>query len=339
MWLLGGILLGLGILSKYTMGLAVPAALLSFLFVRNWRRWAAGFAVQLVVAFVVALPILIHNIRLDFAPLLFQWRHTVIGEPPTIRHLPEYIGAQCVLVGFLPFALVPWAVARFRSFLPNPRLRVSACLFLVPFAFFLFKAARGRLQPNWPLVMYVGWAPLAYVWLGEARSAARRWFAATSFAVPVMATVAVLLHLVRPIAFLSPTQDRLGVNREKLALAERVGEAMRQRGESAPIFAPTYQWTALLRFEHVDARQVPGLTRTSQFTCGDVPGPDRYREVLVFADTPLPPPFAAGFGPPQLVEQYPFVVRGRLLTTYQIWRYAKPSDTIVDSAAHLPAGG
>ena len=188
-WILGGTLLGSGILSKYTMGLAVPAALLSFLFARNWRSWATGFAVHLAVAFVVASPILIYNVRQDFAPLKFQWQHTVVGEPPTIRHLPEYLGAQFLLVGFLPFVLAPWAVARFRSFLSDPRLRVCACLFLVPFAFFLFKAARGRLQPNWPLVMYIGWAPLAYVWLGEARTRARRWLAAASFAVPVAATV------------------------------------------------------------------------------------------------------------------------------------------------------
>jgi 4-amino-4-deoxy-L-arabinose transferase-like glycosyltransferase len=338
LWLLGGVLLGLGILSKYTMGLAVPAALLSLFLARNWRSWLGGFAVHLLIAFVVASPILIYNIQQDFVPLLFQWRHAVVGEPPTIRHLPEYIGAQCVLVGFLPFALAPWAVARFRSFLADPRLRVCACMYLVPFAFFLIKAARGRLQPNWPLVMYVGWAPLAYVWLGEARTAARRWLAATSFAAPIAATAAVVVHLIWPIGLLSPDHDRLGGNREKLFLAERVGEALRERGEAAPVFTPTYQWTALLRFQHLDARQIPGLTRKSHFTPEQAPGPDRYREVLVFAETPLPPPLTAGFGPPQLVEQFPFVVRGQRLTTYQVWRYVKSTEPVAGTVPHLPAG-
>ena len=32
------------------------------------------------VAFVVTLPILVHNVRHDFAPLLYQWKHSMAAR-------------------------------------------------------------------------------------------------------------------------------------------------------------------------------------------------------------------------------------------------------------------
>ena len=148
-----------------------------------------------------------------------------------------------------------------------------------------------------------------------------------------------MLHLAWPNGLLSPDHDRLGGNRERFVLAERVGQSVREHGESAPVFTPTYQWTALLRFDHVDARQVPGLTRASHFTSADAVGPEHFPEVLVFAEGPLPPPLLCDFGPPQLVDQFPLVVRGRLLTTFQLMRYVKPSGPVADATPRPAAGG
>ena len=53
-WMLGGVLLGLGILSKYTMGVAGIFAALSLLTIRPWRKWFPGFVLHGVVAFVVS---------------------------------------------------------------------------------------------------------------------------------------------------------------------------------------------------------------------------------------------------------------------------------------------
>src|SRR5262249_47875821 len=77
LWVAGGVLLGLGILGKYTRGLVLPAALASFLAVRPWRRWLGGFALHGLVAFVTAAPILLYNLQTEFVPLTYQWRHAM----------------------------------------------------------------------------------------------------------------------------------------------------------------------------------------------------------------------------------------------------------------------
>ena len=323
LWALGGVVLGLGILSKYTMGLAIPAAFLSFVLAKNGRSWLFGFAGHLAVAFVVALPILVFNVQQNFAPLLYQWRHTMVAPAPTIRFLPEYIGAQFLLVGYLPFTLLPWVVARFRTFAADPRLRVCACLYLLPFAFFFYKAARGRLEANWPLVAYIGFWPLVCAWLEEVRESLWwRRLTYASFAAPLIATVVIAVHMARPIGALPPDKDRLTAQKVRFEVSHQMGEAVRRYGGSTPVFAPTYQWTSLLRFQHVEARQVPGLTRASHFT-RDPTRMEQFPEVLVLHEGPLPPRFTTEFGPPELLDQFPIVVRGRFITLYQLLRYTK----------------
>ena len=102
LWLVGGTILGCGVLGKYTMALAVPSGFASFCLVRQlWRRWLPGYILHGVVAFVVASPILIHNIQHDFVPLLFQWRHTMADSRPGLRPFGDFIGviSACVPSG------------------------------------------------------------------------------------------------------------------------------------------------------------------------------------------------------------------------------------------------
>src|SRR5262249_39432115 len=132
-WSIGGVLLGLGILSKYTMGLAGITAAMSLLTIRPWRKWIAGLTLHGGFAFVVCLPILLYNIQCDFAPLLFQWGRTMEIEAPTIRYLPEYLGGQLLVTGSLPLVLTPWLIWRWRSLNADPRLRACLWMFLAPY--------------------------------------------------------------------------------------------------------------------------------------------------------------------------------------------------------------
>jgi len=92
---------------------------------------------------------------------------------------------------------------------------------------------------------------------------------------------------------------------------------------------PSYQWTAILQFHHIDARQIDGMTRPSHFTQFPERPADRDR-VLVFADGFLPPEYAPGFGPPRIVRMFPVVVRGRVVDVYWLLEYSRENG---------PAGG
>ena len=148
-WLLGGVILGCGVLGKYTMGLAALAGSASFLFAGPPRRWLPGYLVHALVAVATASPILIHNIPHDFAPIRYQWAHSMSSPQPGIAPFAEFVGVQILLFGGVPFAILFWGFRNWRELVGRPapaRLRVP-----VPPAVLVLslqgdaRAARGEL--------------------------------------------------------------------------------------------------------------------------------------------------------------------------------------------------
>lgn len=337
LWVLGGMILGCGILGKYTTGLAVIAGFLSFAVAGGWRRWAVGYGAHLAVAFLVTLPILVHNVRHDFAPLLYQWRHSMSSPEPGLKPFGEFVGIQILLFGLLPFGVFAWTLRHFRGLVADPRLRVCACLFAFPFGFFLLKATRGPLEGNWALPCYIAVWPLAAHWYeGVKGSAHWRRLTTAAFVAPAAATVLLAVHLAYPLPFVPPVRDRITRQAGKVEVARQLAADLPRAGGGAPVFVPTYQWTALLRFHHVDARQIDGMTRPSHFTQAPERPTDRDR-VLVFAEAFLPPEFAGGFPfPPRIVARYPLVVRGQEVAAFWLMEYARtegPGGPAAGSAA------
>jgi hypothetical protein len=334
-WLLGGLILGCGILGKYTTGLAMVAGFLSFALAGNWRRWAVGYVVHLAVAVVVTLPILVHNIRYDFAPLLYQWKHSMSSREPGVVPFLSFVGIQLLLFGTLPFAVFVWAIARRQELLADPRLRVCACLFGFPFAFFLYKATRGPLEGNWALACYIAVWPLAAVMVERFRaSAVWRRLTPAAFALPAVCVVFVAVHLVWPVPVISPQADRITRQFGKVEVARQVAATLKQSGTAEPVYAPSYQWTALLRFYGIDARQIDGVTRPSHFTQVPERPTDRDR-ALIFTDIPLPEESVHGFDPPKPVAAFPLVVRGKPVGGFLLLEYSRAAGHAA-ATAHLP---
>lgn len=314
-WVVGGLLLGGGILGKYTMGLALAAGFVGFLLAANWRRWAAGFALHLTVAGVVTLPILAHNVRHDFAPLLYQWGHTMGSPRPGVAPIAAFVGTQVALVGTLPLWVFGWSLRHRRPLLADPRLRACGCLYVLPFAFFLLKATRGPLEANWALACYVGAWPLAAAWYETARTSRRwRWLTRAAFAPPLFAVAVMGAHLVRPFDALPPASDRLTRQGAKLDAAREVARTAAALAPGVRLYTPDYQWTALLKFAGADADQIEidGIGRPSHFT-RDVARPARLADrprTLVLVGGIIAPQHTPGFDPPRVLAEIPLVVRG-----------------------------
>jgi 4-amino-4-deoxy-L-arabinose transferase-like glycosyltransferase len=323
LWALGGVVLGCGILGKYTTGLAVMGGFLTFAVAVPWRRWLVGYAGHLAVAFVVTLPILLHNIRHDFAPLLYQWKHSMSSPEPGVVPFLGFVGVQLLLFGTIPFIVFGWAVLNRRELLADPRLRACAGLFVFPFAFFLYKATRGPLEGNWALACYIAVWPLAAVWYGRLPDGGFwKRAAPLGFAAPAVAVLFLAAHLVHPLPVLSPQADRVTRQVSKMAVARELAETLRARGGNEPVFVASYQWTALLRFHGVDAHQIDGVTRPSHFTqtpeC--LAGRDH---ALVFADEMIPEEHVRGFDPPRRLVVFPLTVRGELVGGYWLLEYCR----------------
>jgi 4-amino-4-deoxy-L-arabinose transferase-like glycosyltransferase len=323
-WGIGGVILGCGALSKYTMAIAVPAGFLSFLLARQpLRKWLPGYLLHGMIAFVVASPILIYNVEQHFEPLLFQLRHSAERTPSALRSFGDFVGVQILAFGTIPFFLFPWVCYHARSLSRDSRLRVSLSLYALPLAFFLYKSTQARLEGNWAIVCFISFWPLASEWYRTVRSSKFwRWSTAAGFLPPVLSVVAITIHLIWPVPIVPVKADRI---HRQIALnmsAAKVADLIRSRGETLPVYTDTYQSTALLRFQSLDARQVADLSRPSHFTRPPRRLTDVNRAYFVGA-VPLPPEFCEGFEPPQLLDSVPVIYRGESDRTMHIWLYAK----------------
>ena len=323
-WFIGGIILGCGVLSKYTMGLAVPTAFISLLLTRRpIKEWLNSYVFHGVIAFAVASPILIYNVQQNFDPLLFQWQHSAQKTSNALRSIVEFIGVQILLFGTLPFYLFPWVISHFPRLSQNSRLRVCATLYALPLAFFLYKSTQSRLEGNWALVCFVSFWPLAAEWYDSVReSKFWRLSTAAAFLPPVIAVLVVSIHLIWPLPFLPVKLDRVHSQFALNSATREVARLIRERGDSLPVYTDSYQMTAWLRFQKLPAQQIDKLTRPSHFTRP----PRRLTDVdcaYVVRNLPLSYEFAEGFGPPKLIGSVPVEIRGTTVDTLNIRLYSK----------------
>lgn len=329
-WLVGGLLLGGGLLGKYTAALLVPTGGFSFLLLgwANVRRWAAGYVAHLLVAAAAFAPVLVYNAERGFAPLLYQWGHATEAKASGVKTFGEFAGTQVVLAGTLPFVLLPWVVWRWKALAADGRLRACACLYALPLALFTLKSFTGPLEGNWALAAYVGFWPVAADWWTRWTTAGgwRRWAAwigtALAFLPPLLVVGAVGLHLVWPLPAWSPKTDRITRQHERGRLADRVAEHLAGTADRRPLFTPEYQWVALLRYHGIDAQHEPEVTRPSHFTQSGRRLSD-HSEVLYFSNYPLPAGHADEYAPTELLAEFPLSVRGEPYDTYKLWLYRR----------------
>ena len=182
-WPAAGVVVGLGILAKYTMVLWLLSLFL-FLLVSADRRpllWRPGVWVMSAIAATFCLPLILWNANHDWVGL----RHVagqarLAGVPAGVRWFGPlaYVGTQFGLL--LGFWFVAWLIAMIvnrRGEEPGASYLwwMSAPVFLV-FLGFSF-ATPG--EPNWPVAAYISGFVLTVAWilrrLELATAAARFW--------------------------------------------------------------------------------------------------------------------------------------------------------------------
>jgi hypothetical protein len=187
-WPALGVVLGLGMLAKYTMILWIPSAGLFLLTTPAYRHLLATrrFWCMVAVAGLCCLPILIWNAQHNWV----TFRHVLglsglhesveVEEQPHIRWLGplNYLGGQCALL--LVYWFVVWAAAMiahrpWRESDAGVRYLwwLSAPMFLV---FLAFSPKTGGGEINWPVTAYLSGLVLAAAWLARQFDSPRRWY-------------------------------------------------------------------------------------------------------------------------------------------------------------------
>jgi 4-amino-4-deoxy-L-arabinose transferase-like glycosyltransferase len=181
-WAAAGLLVGLGILAKYTMILWVPSLALFLLTSSEHRRllFRPGFWVLALVGALCCLPILVWNIQHDWISL---WHVSnlaglapgqgIIWQGPLI-----FVGTQFAFL--LGFWFVPWvcALVAHRPWKePDAGRRYLWWMSVPMFALFLaFSFKTGGGEPNWPVTAYISGLVLAAGWIVAQLAAPQRWY-------------------------------------------------------------------------------------------------------------------------------------------------------------------
>lgn len=171
-WLLLGVALGIGLLSKYTMAIFFVSALLYAVLDKrqalllNRRAWVAVLLATLIFA-----PNLWWNWQNGFPTFQHTAEIAAASKSGALHwdELGEFIGGQFGMFGLLLFPLFGWLL--FKGEIPHKTLLAS---FALPFLLIIcLQALMGRANANWAAPTYVSATLLVAAWL----QGKRKWFA------------------------------------------------------------------------------------------------------------------------------------------------------------------
>ncbi|MGH8137057.1 MAG: glycosyltransferase family 39 protein [Steroidobacteraceae bacterium] len=166
-WWRAGLCLGIGLVSKYTIGLLVPAAAVFALVDSSARRWLLRWQPYGAVALALAVfsPVIIWNARHEWASFAFQTARRLADTPQFALH--KLVASALVLL--MPTGLLTLAVA---SFGRNPvdaaadqladarrRWRFVYVGVLVPLAVFVVFSLRHEVKLDWTGALWVAAVP------------------------------------------------------------------------------------------------------------------------------------------------------------------------------------
>jgi len=319
-WIAAGIILGLGLLSKYTMVIAIPCGFLTLLKYRR-KGWWMGYLTHLGVALLVSLPVLYFSWRHHFSPFQFQWDHSMRGAGFSLNHLANFLGSQVALLSALPFLFLPLALLKGPELYQEPRSHVALFFYVGPILFFLFKAFRGPLEANWALVAYLSFWPVAQRILDESSfRPVLNFFVAISFLPAMLISTALFVHLIHPIAWVKPEKDRVRKLTSQMDLAAKVNRDI-PKGET--LYTPTYQWTSYFRYLGRPAEQVYPFGRESHFTLVEPQTACDKTSVMAFVDETRYADLLHCFPQRTIVKSYPLIVRDQTFATFHLVRLSR----------------
>ncbi len=165
-WWGAGIALGIGLLSKYTIGLLVPAVLVFMLIDPLSRRWLARMPpyVAGVLALLIFSPVILWNARHDWASFTFQTSQRLAEAPRFSLH--KLIASAFALLGPTAFIALPFVLrgggerspAHGEMAAPR-RARFARVFTLVPLSVFGFFSLRHTVKFDWTGVLWIALVP------------------------------------------------------------------------------------------------------------------------------------------------------------------------------------
>jgi len=260
-WLVAGLAMGLGMLSKFPMAILPAALVLAMAGTRKGRNalfssgpWLAGF-----LAVALCVPYILWSTSRGFGSVFYQLGHGLgksAGGHGSGSFL-IFIGGQLAVTGFLVFPVVMFAMVKgLKGWLDrshNDDQRLVFALWTAPavLTLFVFGAASflAKSSPNWPVAMYPTSFALAGMMIAGFKQKGRI-LTGGFICLALLMSLYVQLETIRPLVpynprgFFSKVQDR----KEFAQWAEGIRAGLGDRGKDARILADSYQLASLLAF-------------------------------------------------------------------------------------------
>lgn len=181
-WLLLGISIGLGLLTKYTMAFFYICAFFFFIYSaqHRWLLKTSSPYAALITSIVFFAPVIIWNSRHGWVTLRHTagQAHVAEGFHLSPKDFFEFIGSQIGVITPVLFVLIFIALLklyRISSESGDENISDSRGQFLFWFSipviiFFIIKSIQGKVQANWAMTGYItGIIAFSYVFLGRWR--------------------------------------------------------------------------------------------------------------------------------------------------------------------------
>lgn len=248
-WYLLGVAVGLGLLSKYTMVLFFPGALLFLLLSSKNRRWfkCKEPYLALVIAFLIFTPVIVWNYQHGWASFTKQLAHGLGRKGHPLLNLGVYFGSQLGVVSpFLFFGLLWVMIKSLRLGVKEKRdnLLLLSCFSLPVFLFFLLISLRSKVEANWPAMGYLSAMVLLSGFLFAIEKKRKRialllLIFVTSLSFTILAhSFPLLPPKIKPINWLYGWEE----------LGGEVSRLKKKMPEESFIFAPRHQLAAAIAF-------------------------------------------------------------------------------------------
>ena len=263
-WILLGISIGLGLLTKYTMAFFYLCAFLFLLFSeKRYLLKSSKPYTALLISLLVFSPVIIWNFQHDWVTI----RHTVgqahVSEGLTIslKNFIEFLGSQIGIITPIIFVMMFYALIKLgargkskthRGQGPEELLQSGFLLhFSIPvIGFFLLKSIHGKVQPNWAMTGYItGIIAFAKYFMGRGTKGKGqgRLLVIAGITVAILVTViAYYPSIIKLPPKLDPS-SRLRGWKELGVEIGRIHDSMKNKGEVF-IFSDRYQVSSELAF-------------------------------------------------------------------------------------------
>jgi undecaprenyl-diphosphatase len=241
-WYITGCIIGLGFMSKYTMLLFFPCALLFLIISQKDRCWLGSIHPYLasLLSLVVCSPVIIWNAFHDWVTVLHTGGHAHIGEGLrfSFKSLINFTGSQIGVITPFLFFLVFYTAIKFKPSYPLLRReRLFLLCFSIPiFLFFLLKSMQAKVQGNWAISSYPALFILFSFYIVDHWQEFRQ---KTKMFVKIAVLVSFLIAFIAHFPFLVPLPGKINPLTRLMGWKE-LGEEVSRVYDGMPSTAPVF---------------------------------------------------------------------------------------------------